>query len=303
MTRDFPNVGNLNTLLAAAEQGGYAVGSFSPRATSMIRSVLKSAQKLASPLIVQISQRELARHQITPQAFADAFYESIESAQITVPVVLHLDHTRTVAAIQEAIAAGFTSVMIDASDKPFEENVGLVRQVVEYAHPLGVSVEAELGRIMTTDFVETEDDVLLYTDPDEAAEFVRQTGTDALAVSVGTAHGVYLVKAPAIDYDRLTAIRARTNVHLVLHGGSGVPPEMIHKAVTEIPGGGVSKVNIATDLELAALAALGRETHLSDAEWNALPDVQRALAQEAVEAIVADKISHFVRSSDRAPIS
>lgn len=301
--RDFPNVVNLNAICSAAEQGRYAVGSFSPRATSMIRPVLQAAQALASPLIVQISQRELARHEITPKAFADAFYEQIESAQITVPVVLHLDHTRVIAAIQEAIEAGFTSVMMDASEKPFEENVGMVRQVVEFAHPRGVSVEGELGRIMTTDFIETEDDVLLYTDPDEAAEFVRQTGADALAVSVGTAHGVYLVRDPSIDFDRLTAIRARTNVHLVLHGGSGVPPEMIQKAITDIPGGGVSKVNIATDLELAALNALRREMHLTDAEWNALPDVQRALAQDAIEAVVADKISHFLRSNDRAPIT
>jgi ketose-bisphosphate aldolase len=292
------NVHNLNPILDAAERGKYAVGSFSPRSTAMILPVLRAAQALRSPLIVQISQKELVRHQLTPKQFADTFYAEIQAQHITVPVALHLDHTRTFDTIQEAIAAGFTSVMMDASEKPYEENIAASREVAEYAHPLDVSVEAELGRITTTDFVETDEDKELYTDPQEAGFFIRETGIDALAVSVGTAHGVYLVRQPKIDYERLRAIRAQTSAHLVLHGGSGVPAEMIAEAV-RIPGGGVSKVNIATDLELAALQALQRDSHLTDAEMNALPPDQLALARDAVEAVVRDKMLHFLKSSEQ----
>ncbi len=293
------NLSNLNPVLSAAEQGGYAVGSFSPRYTTMIKPVLQAAQALNSPLIIQISQRELARHEIDPQDFGDEFYKQLEEQQITVPVVLHLDHTKVFDVIQAAINAGFMSVMIDASEKPFDENIATSREVVEYAQPLGVSIEAELGRITTTDYVETDDDEELYTVPSEAAQFVQHTGIDALAVSVGTAHGVYLVRQPKIDLNRLRAIRALTDVHLVLHGGSGVPGDMIADAV-RIPGGGVSKVNIATDLELAALGVLGRDQFMTNAEMNSLPEADRQRAQQAVYEVVQDKIQNFLHSAGRA---
>ena len=265
----------------------------------MILPVLRAGQALQSPLIVQISQKELLRHELTPEEFAAEFYARVREQEITVPVTLHLDHTRDFDGIEAAITAGFTSVMIDASEKPLEENIATTREVVAYAHARGVSVEAELGRITTTDFVETEDDTELYTDPEEAGYFVRETGVDALAVSVGTAHGVYLVRQPRIDYDRLQAIRAQAPAHLVLHGGSGVPAEMMAQAIS-LPGGGVSKVNIATDLELAALAALEREHHLVNAEMNALPRDMLLKAQQAVYEVVSDKIRHFVRSEGQA---
>ena len=293
------NLYNLNPVLTAAERSGYAVGSFSPRHTAMIKPVLQAGQDLNSPLIVQISQRELNRYQITPEAFADEFYAQLDALAISVPVVLHLDHTKDLAAIQVAIAAGFTSVMIDASEQPLAENIKRTRAVVDYAHPLGISVEAELGRIGTTDFVETEHDEELYTVPEEAELFVRQTGIDALAASVGTAHGVYMVRQPKVDLARLKAIRALTDVHLVLHGGSGVPSAMIAGAI-KLAGGGVSKVNIATDLEVAALAALKREDYLTDAQMNALPPAARETAQAAVKALVEDKLRHFVGSAGKA---
>jgi ketose-bisphosphate aldolase len=288
----------LQEVLSAAERGGYAVGSFSPRTTAMIQPVLCAGQVARSPLIVQISQKELNRYQVTPARFAEEFFRQLEREHITVPVVLHLDHTKEVAVIQDAIAAGFTSVMIDASEKPLDENIAISRQVVEYAHPRRVSVEAELGRIGTTDFVETESDEELYTKPDEAERFVRETGVDALAVSVGTAHGVYTVRQPKVDLRRLRAIRALTPVHLVLHGGSGVPPEMMQAAI-QLDGGGVSKVNIATDLELAALGALGRDHYLTDAEMNALSAEEIRLARAAVQQTVTDKIGNFLRSRDQ----
>ena len=289
----------LSPVLTAAERARYAVGSFSPRTTSMIQPVLRAGQAARSPLIVQISQKELNRYQISPARFAEEFFAQLEQEHITVPVVLHLDHTREFSVIQDAIIAGFTSVMIDASENPLEENIAISRQVVEYAHGRGVSVEAELGRIGTTDFVETDSDEELYTKPEEAARFVRETGVDALAVSVGTAHGVYTVRQPKIDLPRLRAIRALTSVHLVLHGGSGVPAEMMQVAI-QLEGGGVSKVNIATDLELAALAALGREHYLTDSEMNALSQEEITLARAAVQQTVTDKISNFLKSRGQA---
>ncbi|HZG69266.1 MAG TPA: class II fructose-bisphosphate aldolase [Herpetosiphonaceae bacterium] len=293
------NVLPLKPALEAAERGGYALGAFAPRYTSMIQPILRAGERTGSPLIVQISQKELLRYGITPEAFADEFRAALEREQVTVPVVLHLDHTKDMQVIEDAIVAGFTSVMIDASELPLEENIATTRSVVEYAHARGVSVEAELGMIGTTDFVETDRDEELYTDPDEAERFVRETEVDALAVSVGTAHGVYKVRKPRVDYDRLRAIRARTPVHLVLHGGSGVPAEMIAEAM-RLPGGGISKVNIATDLELATLGALGREERMTDAECRALPLADLERARAAVEQTVVDKIENFVRSGGRA---
>ena len=289
----------LAQVLSVAERGGYAVGSFSLRTTPMIQPILCAGEAARSPLIVQISQKELTRYQLTPARVAEEFFTQLERQQITVPVALHLDHTKEFGIIQDAIVAGFTSVMIDASDKPLEENIATSRQVVEYAHSKGVSVEAELGRIGTTDFVETESDEELYTKPEEAERFVRETGVDALAVSVGTAHGVYTVHQPKIDLPRLRAIRALTPVHLVLHGGSGVPAEMMQAAI-QLEGGGVSKVNIATDLELAALGALGRDRYLTDSEMNALSPEEIAQARAAVQQTVADKMTNFLRSSGRA---
>ena len=299
MSQKPANVLNMNSILSAAERGGYAVGAFSPRYTAMIAPILQAGQALNSPLIVIIAEKEFEWYEITPRQFADEFFKQVRAQNITVPVALHLDHTSNFPFIQEAIAAGFTSVMIDASAKSFAENIAESKEVVDYAQPFGVSVEAELGRITTTDYVESDNDEELYTDPQEAGQFVRETGIDALAVSVGTAHGVYVVRQPTIDYDRLRAIRSETPVHLVLHGGSGVPAEMVKKAI-RLPDGGVSKVNIATDLELAAFAALNRDTRMTSAAMDALPEADRLRAIAAGRQVVEDKIQHFLNSDGQA---
>ncbi|WP_028611363.1 class II fructose-bisphosphate aldolase [Paenibacillus harenae] len=289
------NVITLKQALEMAESHQFAFGSFSPRYTAMIVPVLKAGQAMNSPLIVQISEKELDRYGITPKEFGGEFYAQLERLSITVPVVLHLDHTKALSTIADAIDAGFTSVMIDASEKPLRENIAITREVVHYAHARGVSVEAELGMIGTTDFIETDKDEELYTDPHEAKQFVEATGVDALAVSCGTAHGVYVVRQPKIDFARLQAIRALTPVHLVLHGGSGVPSEMMGRAI-RLPGGGVSKVNIATDLELSFLQAIGREERMTNAECLALTASQLEQGREAVELTVSDKIRSFLGS-------
>jgi ketose-bisphosphate aldolase len=293
------NLVTLNELLPGAERGGYAVGSFAPRYTPMIRPVLRAAEKMRSPLIVQISNNEFRRYESTPEEFADEFYRALEEERIAVPVALHLDHTKVMDVIRSAIAAGFTSVMMDASEKSLDENIAASAEAADYAHEHGVSIEAELGRIGTTDMVETDEDEEMYTDPVEAEQFVRSARVDALAVSVGTAHGVYTVRQPKIDYDRLRAIRAHTAAHLVLHGGSGVPPEMMAKAF-RLPGGGISKVNIATDLELAFLGAIGREQRMTNAECEALSSEEIELGRAAVERTVCDKMANFVLSAGRA---
>lgn len=289
----------LKQIMSVAERKGYAIGSFAPRYTPMIRPILIAGQQTNSPLIVQISQNEFNWYQLTAAEFGEEFHQQMAALAITVPVTLHLDHTRDFEVIVAAIEAGFTSVMIDMSAKPLEENIKATREVVAYAHSKGVSVEAELGRIGTTDFVETDEDEEMYTDPDEAQYFVEQTGVDALAVSVGTAHGVYLVRQPKIDLQRLRAIRERTPVHLVLHGGSGVPAAMMQAAM-HLPGGGISKVNIATDLEQAALKVLGREKRMTNAECKALPPDDLERARQAVKATVVEKMNDFVLSANRA---
>ena len=290
---------SLKQLLPIAEQGGFAVGAFSPRFTALIGAVLQAAEATHSPVIVQVAQIELKWYQLTLEEFARQFWLQLEKLQPTVPVGLHLDHSSDFALIQAAVVNGFSSVMVDASGLPLEKNIAETRRVVEFAHARGVSVEAEVGRIGSADLVETESNEELYTDPEEAAYFVSQTGIDALAVSVGTAHGVYRVRQPRIDLERLKAIRALTPVPLVLHGGSGTPLAMIRSAI-QLPNGGVSKVNIATDLELAFLQELGLTERMSEAALRVFPPEALERGVQAVRKVVEDKIVHFLGSCEHA---
>lgn len=292
-------VENLTTMLENAAKGRYAVGSFSARYTKLIRPIVQAAMNTNSPAIVQLSEKEVVRHKVGVKKFADEFYRVVKELDPQVPLALHLDHTKTLDVIREAMDAGFTSVMIDASEKEYEENAAVTKEVVAMAHPRRITVEAELGKIGTTDFVETDTDEELYTDPEEAARFCEETGVDCLAVSVGTAHGVYTVRQPKVDYERLEAINQLTKTPLVLHGGSGVPSEMVTKAA-QIQGGGVCKVNIATDLELAMLAVVGREGHLTEAELNSYSEEMIEKSQEAVRLLVEDKIKNYLGSENKA---
>ncbi|MBS6203018.1 MAG: class II fructose-bisphosphate aldolase [Firmicutes bacterium] len=292
-------VENLTTMLENAAKGRYAVGSFSARYTKLIRPIVQAAMNTNSPAIVQLSEKEVVRHKVGVKEFADEFYRVVKELNPQVPLALHLDHTKTLDVIREAMDAGFTSVMIDASEKEYEENAAVTKEVVAMAHPRRITVEAELGKIGTTDFVETDTDEELYTDPEEAARFCEETGVDCLAVSVGTAHGVYTVRQPKVDYERLETINQLTKTPLVLHGGSGVPSEMVTKAA-QIQGGGVCKVNIATDLELAMLAVVGREGHLTEAELNSYSEEMIEKSQEAVRLLVEDKIKNYLGSENKA---
>lgn len=290
---------NLTDMLKHAAENGYAVGSFSARYTRLILPIIQAAVNTNSPVIVQLSEKEIIRHKVSAEAFAKEFYRVVEELQPQVPVALHLDHTKTLETIQAAMDAGFTSVMIDASEKDFGDNVAVTKQVVEMAHRRDITVEAELGKIGTTDFVETDHDEEMYTVPAEAAAFCEQTNVDCLAVSVGTAHGVYTVRQPLIDFGRLEEINRLTATPLVLHGGSGVPSRMVVRAAA-LPTGGVSKVNIATDLELEMLSVVGRSGHMTEEELNTYSDDMIEKSREAVRLLVEDKINNYLGSNNKA---
>ena len=292
-------VQNLTEILRKGHDSRYAVGSFSPRYTKLILPIVQAAIDMASPVIVQISEKEIYRHQVSITEFSKEFYRVMDELHPTIPIVLHLDHTKDFEIIKQAIAAGFTSVMIDASEHDFDTNVKLTRQTVEYAHPFGVTVEAELGKIGTTDFVETDQDEEFYTVVEEGKRFCELTGVDALAVSVGTAHGIYTVRQPKVDFDRLEKINRLTDTPLVLHGGSGVPSEMVSKAA-QMMTGGVSKVNIATDVEQEMLKVVGKTSFMTEEELNSYPEEIITKAREAVRSLVQEKITNYLMSAGKA---
>lgn len=290
----------LAEILPPAQTAGYAVAAFSCRYRACIRPVVEAAMELRSPVIVEVSQRELGWFAVTPRDFRDELERTVRDLRVDVPFALHLDHSWDLPIIESAIEAGFTSVMIDASARPLADNIAATREVVDLARGRAVSVEAELGKLTTTDKLESENDEEMFTDPREAKEFVAQSRCDALAVSVGTAHGVYPVANPRIDFERLAAIRRQIGpTPLVLHGGSGLPTDTVHRAMS-LPGGGISKMNIGTDLEQALLGALGGRERMTSAELDALDPALVGPALAAVKDVARDKMRDFVRSAGRA---
>lgn len=295
--------GNLVTLaemLPVADKNGFAVGSFTARSLILIKSILQSAEDKQSPIIIMVAYNEAIKRGMGIYEFAKEVYDSIKNEGITVPVCLHLDHTMVFDSIKTAIDAGFTSVMIDASQKSFDENIEITRQVKEYAGNFGVSVEGELGRILSHGTDEIIEDTELYTDPRDAQKFVEKTKVDALAVSVGTQHGVYnMVKDARIDFDRLRDIKAHVNQSIVLHGGSGIDKTMIKKAI-QMEGGGVSKINIATEVEQEFLNAVGAVNILSHTQIMELPPQLQKSGQSAVYDLVGNKLENYLLSSGKA---
>ncbi len=283
--------------LARGRRQGYALGSFSPRNTFLIRFVLQAAVNRRSPVIVQISSNELRWFDVSPAAFAEAFLREAEG--LGVPAVLHLDHTYDLSVIREAVRAGFQSVMFDGSKLPYAENVARTREAAEYAHGHDVFLEAELGSIGGADKLETGGDEAHYTDPGQAEEYVQETGCDSLAVSIGTAHGVYPVLNPRIDFDRLERIARRVRIPLVLHGGSGLPVETVNRAIRMGGAGGISKLNIATDLELAFQKVMG-VGRVPDREVRELDPVLLEKAGREVQALCEDRMDRYLLSSGRA---
>jgi len=230
-------------LLAKAEKGRYAVGAFNCNNMEIVQAIISAAEAERSPVIIQASQGAI---KYAGLGYVTALVR--EAAMFsTVPVALHLDHGTDFKQVVNCLKSGFTSVMFDGSQLPLEENIRITRKVVDVAHAVGVSVEGELGRLRgTEDEINVSEREAFFTDPEEAVTFVQGTGIDALAPSIGTAHGRYRGK-PDLDFQRLKKIRELTGVPLVLHGSSGVPGEDIRRAI-EL---GVRKVNIDTDIREA----------------------------------------------------
>lgn len=229
-------------ILLDAQKNGYAVGAFNVNNMEIVQAIIEAAEETNSPVILQASQGGIS--------YAGVEYIAalgkLAGRNAKVPVALHLDHGTDFEQIIQCIRHGFTSVMIDASKYPLEENIKLTKEIVRIAHAAGVSVEAELGKIGgTEDDVTVDERDATFTDPAEAKRFVDETGVDFLAIAVGTAHGVYQGE-PKLDYDRIKTIRETVDVPLVLHGSSGVPEQAIRKAVPL----GISKINIDTDLRI-----------------------------------------------------
>ena len=242
---------NSKVLFKKAQEGHYAIPSANVLDMESIKNHVKLAEKLGLPLIVSIAEVHLGDNiSLEDAALVGRKY----AAEASVPVVLHLDHGESFETCKKAIDLGFTSVMIDASMKSFEENVAITSKVVEYAHARGVTVEAEIGHV-ASNFDESDQETL-YTTAAEASVFAEQSGCDSLAISIGTAHGVYKAKAiPEISFESLASIREATDVPLVLHGGSGSGDDNLSRCAKE----GICKVNIYTDLYLAAMKSLEDE--------------------------------------------
>lgn len=229
-------------LLLNAQEGGYAVGAFNVENMEMVMAVLSAAEETGSPVIMQTTPGTIRF------AGLDYYLANVTAAanRASVPVVMHLDHGDSFDMAMKAFHTGYTSIMIDGSKLPFEENIALTRHVTDSCHPGGISVEGELGRVggKEDDLVNADDNP--YTDPEEAKEFVEKTQVDFLAVGIGTSHGVYK-GIPKVNVGRLSEIRSVVDIPLVLHGTSGVPDEQVRDCVRR----GICKVNYATDLRIA----------------------------------------------------
>ncbi|NMB46507.1 MAG: class II fructose-1,6-bisphosphate aldolase [Firmicutes bacterium] len=270
-------------LARAAAEGGYAVGAFNLNNMEILQAVIAAAEEERSPVILQASQGGLK--------YAGIDYivamARVAAESASVPVALNLDHGTSFAQAMQCIRQGFSAVMVDGSKLPFEENIALVKRVADVAHAVGVSVEAELGKIGGT-----EDDIIVaereatMTDPQEAAEFVKRAQPDLLAVAIGTAHGVYRGE-PRLDFERLTSIKNKVDIPLVLHGASGVPDEAIRKACQI----GISKINIDTELRVAFSGAV-RKT-LKDNPGEIDPRKIIGPAREAMQQVVREKMRLF----------
>lgn len=262
-----------------AQAGGYAVGAFNVENMEMIQAVVAAAETMRAPVILQTTPSTIK------YAGLDYFYANVRVAaeKATVPVAIHLDHGDNFNLAMQALRAGYTSIMIDGSHETFAGNVAVSKAVAEACHPSGVTVEAELGKVGGK-----EDDLEVgsdnpYTDPQEAAEFVAAAGIDALAVAIGTAHGVYQ-GIPRLDLERLSQIRKTVSIPLVLHGTSGVPDDIVRQCIHR----GICKVNYATDLRIAfsrgVKAALKEDPEMID------PKKYNARGREEVKNYVIDKI-------------
>lgn len=296
-----------------AYEGHYAVGAFNVNNMEIVQGIVDAAKEEESPLILQVSAgaRKYAKHSYLLHLVEAAMEDT------GLPIALHLDHGADFDICKACVDGGFTSVMIDGSKYPFEENIELTKRVVDYAHSKGVVVEAELGKLAgVEDAVKVNTKDATYTDPDQAVEFVERTGVDSLAIAIGTSHGAYKFKGkPELDFARLEKI---TNMlpgfPLVLHGAStvipefvaecnkyggklagaqGCPEDMLKKAGTY----GVCKINIDTDLRLAMTASIRKYLYEHPEDFD--PRSYLGKGREAIKMMVAHKMRDVLNSSHR----
>ena len=296
-----------------AYEGHYAVGAFNVNNMEIVQGIVDAAKEEESPLILQVSAgaRKYAKHSYLLHLVEAAMEDT------GLPIALHLDHGADFDICKACVDGGFTSVMIDGSKYPFEENIELTKRVVDYAHNKGVVVEAELGKLAgVEDAVKVNTKDATYTDPDQAVEFVERTGVDSLAIAIGTSHGAYKFKGkPELDFARLEKI---TNMlpgfPLVLHGASTVIPEFVaecNKYGGKLDGAqgvpedmllkagkfGVCKINIDTDLRLAMTASIRKYMHEHPADFD--PRQYLKPAREAIKQMVVHKMRDVLNSSGR----
>lgn len=249
----------MSDLLSAAIADGYAVPAFAAWNAETVRTTLAVAHEQASPVILMHAPVDF--HLLPPAQFAEVV--RVLLAQSPLPVALHLDHGGALEEVRDCLAAGYTSVMLDFSARPFEENASALREVVALARPFGATVEGEIGHVGRVDDTTTEGErESTLTTVEEAVAYVEATGVDALAVSIGNAHGRYTA-LPRLDFDRLAALREAVPVPLVLHGGSGTPEADLRRAIRL----GIAKVNVATELVTAVRESLQEQWAAGDKRW------------------------------------
>ncbi|MBQ7604985.1 MAG: class II fructose-1,6-bisphosphate aldolase [Firmicutes bacterium] len=300
-------------MFAKALKSDYAVGAFNVNNMEIIQGIVDAVKEENAPVILQVSAG--ARKYARPAYLM----KLVEAAVIDtgLDICLHLDHGEDFEICKKCVDDGFTSVMIDGSKHPYEENIALTKQVVEYAHAHGVVVEAELGKLAgVEDNIKVDARSATFTDPEEAAEFVQRTGVDSLAIAIGTSHGAYKFKGePYLDFERLKTIHNLIpDTPLVLHGASTVLPEFVNKCNQyggNIPGAqgvpedmirestkwGICKVNIDTDLRLAMTAEVRKFLIENPAEFD--PRKYLSPARAAIQGMVQHKIKNVLNASGK----
>lgn len=257
-----------------AQKGGYAIPHFNVWNAEMLMGVMDAAEESRAPVIISFGTGFVGN-----TSFEDFSHMMVSMAKkATVPVITHWDHGRSMEIVQNAYNHGMNSVMRDASAYDFEENIRLTKEVVDYFHPLGIPVEAELGHVGNETVYEEALSSYKYTDPNQAAEFVKATGCDSLAVAIGNQHGVY-TSEPQLNFEVVEKVAKVVSVPLVLHGASGIGDEDIKTAISL----GITKINIHTELCLAAMDAVAANSNEPFLKLER--EVREAVKQRALEKI------------------
>ncbi|OPZ63409.1 MAG: Fructose-bisphosphate aldolase [Candidatus Aerophobetes bacterium ADurb.Bin490] len=302
-------------MFARANKEGYAVGAFNVNDMEIVQGIVDAAKEEKAPLILQVSSG--ARKYARPGYLVHLVKAAEEDSGL--PIALHLDHGDDFEICKSCVDGGFTSVMIDGSKYDFEENIKLTKQVVEYAHSKGVVVEAELGKLAgIEDAVNVSEADAKFTNPEQAAEFIKRTGVDSLAIAIGTSHGAYKFKGEAkLDFARLEQIMKLipAGYPLVLHGASSVPQELVEKCnqyggkmpgakgvpedfLRKAAGMGVAKINIDSDLRLAMTASIREVFAKTPEEFD--PRKYLGPARDAIKAVVKNKLKNVLGCSGKA---